>query len=317
MGLRLFINIALLSVIHSYSQQDSIINNEYITTFQDKISTRISLINTSNSFYINQGDGGLEYKLEPNIRNYLGASVLFRSLEIDYGFTPSFLKANQDNDDSKLFNLNFRMFHNQWMQTIDLYNQKGFYFILNNQKEKISGINTFKIGGSTSYIVNKNFSFRAIGFQNEWQTKSAGSFIPRLYYYYTKYSFKDNDFDESAYSIDIAIAPSYYYNLNIKKHFLLSFGSSLGIGINHSSNVGEGSLTSALFEFSGRAVLGYNSETFFGGVNTNLLILEHNVDRYTRQDDSISFLEFYIGYRFKAPKKLIKLANDFNRKFGF
>ena len=113
MGVRLFINIALLSVIHSYSQQDSIINNDYITTFQDKISTRISLINTSNSFYINQGDVGLEYKLEQNIRNYIGASVFFRSLEIDYGFTPSFLKVNQDNDDSKLFNLNFRMFHNQ------------------------------------------------------------------------------------------------------------------------------------------------------------------------------------------------------------
>jgi hypothetical protein len=247
----------------------------------------------------------------------MGASILFRSIEIDFGFAPKFLKSNQDNEDSKLFNLNFRMFQNQWMQTIDLYSQKGFYFILNNERENISGIKTFKIGGSTSYIFNKNFSFRAIGFQNEWQTKSAGSFIPRLFYYYTKYTLNEDGLSENAYSYDIAIAPSYYYNLSIHKNFLFSIGASAGIGINHSSNIGDGNLTSPLYEFSGRVVIGYNSETFFGGMNSSLLILEHDVDRYTRQDDTIPYLEFYIGYRFKAPKKLMKLADDFNRKFGF
>ncbi|MFL1010662.1 DUF4421 family protein [Flavisericum labens] len=302
--------------INSFSQQDSILKNEYVTTFPDKISTRISLINTSNSFFINETDTNLNYRLKPNIREYLGASILFRSLEIAYGFSPTFLKSNKDNKNSKLFNLNFRMFQKQWMQTIDLYNQKGFYLIINNQKELVSGVKTFKIGGSTSYIFNNNFSFRAIGFQNEWQTKSTGSFVPRLYYYYTKYSLNEEGFNENAYSYDIAVAPAYYYNLIIDKNFLFSLGASAGIGVNHSSNLGDGHITSLLYEFSGRAVIGYNSETFFGGINSNLLILEHDVDRYTRQDDTIPYLEFYIGYRFKAPKKLMKLADDFNRKFG-
>lgn len=300
---------------YSFSQEDSIVKNKYITKFPDKISTRISLINTSNSFYINEGDTNNNYKLEPNIRAYLGASILFRSIEIDYGFAPDFIKSNKDNKGSKLFNLNFRMFHNQWMQTIDFYNQKGFYVFLNDQKVNIPGVKTLKIGGSTSYIFNKNFSFRAIGFQNEWQTKSAGSFVPSIYYYYTKYKIDDSDFNENASSYDIALAPSYYYNLCVTKNILFSVGGSVGIGVNHSSNLGEGNLTSALYEFSGRAVLSYNSETFFGGINSNILILEHNIDRYTRQDDTIPFLEFYIGYRFKAPKKWVKFADDFNAKY--
>ncbi|TWO33918.1 DUF4421 domain-containing protein [Seonamhaeicola sediminis] len=311
------LNVILFCASLSFSQNDSIVKNQYITQFQDKISTRLSIINTSNSFYINDSDLGLKYQLKPNVRDYFGASILFRSVEIDYGFSPKFLKSNRDNANSKLFNLNLRMFQSQWMQTIDLYNQKGFDLILNNERVRISGIKTFKIGGSTSYILNKKFSFRAIGFQNEWQTKSAGSFIPRLYYYYTKYTLNDNGFNEDTRSYDVAIGPSYYYNLSIHKNFLFSVGASAGIGINHSSIIGDGSLTSALYEFSGRAVIGYNSETFFGGINYSLLILEHNVDRYTRQDDTIPYLEFYIGYRFKASKKIMKLADDFNRKFGF
>ena len=317
MGLRFYIFVLIINCQFVVSQNDSIPKDIYIVDFQDKISTRISLINTSNSFYINETNTGIKYKLEPNVREYLGASILFRSLEIDFGFTPDFLKSNQDNANSKLFNLNFRMFFNQWMQTIDLYNQKGFYIVVDNERFNTSDVKTFKIGGSTSYIFNPNFSFRAIGFQNEWQTKSAGSFIPRIYYYYTTYSLKNEEFNENASSFDLAISSAYYYNLCLTKNLLFSLGGSAGIGLNHSSNLGEGNLTSALYQFSGRAVLSYNSDSFFGGINSNLLILEHNVDRYTRQDDTIPFLEFYIGYRFKAPKKWVKFADDFNIKYGF
>lgn len=301
----------------TFSQSDSLFSNEYITTFPDKISTRISVVNTSNGFQINEFETGNNYKLKPNARAYLGASILFRSIELDYGFSPSFFNINKDNDDSSLFNLNFRMFYNQWMQTIDLYKQKGFYFSLDNQRTYLSSIKTVKIGGSTSYIFNKNFSFRAIAFQNEWQTKSAGSFIPSLYYYYTQYQLTEDGFNEKAYSYDVAIGPSYYYNFCLTKNILFSLGAQAGVGLNHSANLGDGNFTSILYEFSGRAVVGYNSNTLFGGINSNIIMLEHKIDVSTQENDQIPFLEFYIGYRFKAPKKLIKVSDDFNRKFGF
>lgn len=299
-----------------HSQQDSLTSNEYITKFPNKISTRISLVNTSNGFFINDVTSNVKYELKPNVREYLGFSVLFRSIEIDYGFSPQFFNANKDNDNSRLFNLNLRMFMGQWMQTIDLYNQKGFYFSSNNQRINLSGVKTFKIGGSTSYIFNKNFSFRSIGFQNEWQTKSAGSFIPSIYYYYTKYHLTLEDIDEKAYSYDIALGPSYYYNFCLTKNFLFSLGAYVGVGLNHSSNLGEGDFTSILYDFSGRAIIGYNSNTFFSGINSNIILLQHKIDASTVQDDTIPFLEFYVGYRFNAPKKWVKFADDFNKKYG-
>lgn len=318
MGLKFFKYYAFFAFYcSSFSQNDSIIKSTYIKTFQDKISTRVSVINTSNSFYVYDRDNGDYFKLEPNKTNYLGFSILFRSLEIDYGFSPNFLSENKDNKDSRLFTLNFRMFYNQWMQTIDFYNQKGFYFKDGSNKVELPGVSSLKVGGSTSYIFNKNFSFRAIGFQNEWQLKSAGSFIPRLYYYYTKYKLEEDNINEKAYTFNIAIAPSYYYNLAITKNMLFSLGGSAGIGVNHSNNLGSENLTSALYEFTGRAVLSYNSDSFFGGINSNMVILKHNVDRTTRQDDEITYLEFYIGYRFKAPKKWVNFADNFNEKYGF
>ncbi|APY08549.1 hypothetical protein BWZ20_09650 [Winogradskyella sp. J14-2] len=298
------------------SQQDSLSENQYITTFPNKISARISLVNTSNSFILNDVANNATYKLKPNVREYLGFSVLFRSIEIDYGFSPQIFNANKDNDNSKLYNLNLRMFLGQWMQTIDLYSQKGFNFSSNNQRVNLNGVKTFKIGGSTSYILNKDFSFRAIGFQNEWQTKSAGSFIPSIYYYYTKYNLSLESIEEVAHSYDIALGPSYYYNFCLTKNFIVSLGAHAGVGLNHSSNLGEGDFTSILYDFSGRVVVGYNSDTFFAGINSNIILLEHKIDASTVQDDTITFLEFYIGYRFNAPKKWVKFADDFNKKYG-
>lgn len=318
MGLKLSILFCFCCGWYSFSQQDSIPKNEYIKDFNDKISARLSLINTSNEFNIN--NNGYEYKLEPNKKDYLGLSLLFRSLELDLGFAPDFLKSNTDNANSKLFNLNFRMFFNQWMQTIDVYNQKGFTTVINNKKFDLPGTKTFKIGGSTSYIFNPNFSFRAIGFQNEWQTKSAGSFIPRLYYYFTQLEVDDLGIKENDYFYDIAIAPSYYYNFVFRKNFFLSLGLSAGIGINHNElNYGSSSEsnTYALYEIGSRIALGYNSDTFFTGINSNVLFLKHHADSANKVEDKTTYFEFYLGYRFKAPKKFIKLADDFNRKFGF
>ena len=291
-------------------------DNTYVIKFPDKITARIAIVNTANSFFINDEMSNLSYNLKPNTREYLGFSVLFRSVELDFGFLPDFLKENEDNSNSRLFNLNLRMFLGQWMQTLDVYSQKGFFAELENNIElAIPGVKTFKIGGSTSYILNPNFSFRAIGFQNEWQRKSAGSFIPRLFYYYTTFEIKDSGTSENATSFDIAIAPSYHYNFVLKEHFILGLGTSIGVGYN-SNDLGEQNISSVLFEYGGRAVLGYNSETFFAGVNSSINFFEHNSDRSVRVDDTISFVEFYVGYRFKAPKSFIRTAEKVNNALG-
>ncbi|WP_158293158.1 DUF4421 family protein [Tamlana fucoidanivorans] len=297
--------------------QDSIAKSEYITGFPDKISARLSLVNTANIFFFADNDGE-EYELRPNERDYLGASLLFRSVELAFGFSPKFLNTNKDNADSELFNLNFRMFYRQWMQTIDFYYQKGFSFSDNNFSSfYFPEIETLKLGGATSYIFNKKFSFRAIGYQNEKQNKSAGSFIPKLSLYYTKFFVNTDNLSERATSFDIAISPSYYYNFVLSNKLLFSAGASFGMGLSHSENVGAENINTILYELTGRVVLSYNSDSFFSGINTNISVLEKSIGNTNRQGDAISFIELYIGYRFKAPKKFMKWADDVNDFIGF
>lgn len=284
-------------------------------SFPDKLMVRLGLINTSNSFFVNDSENEISYNLIPNTREYLGVSLLFRSVELDFGFLPEFLEQNKDNSNSELFNLNFRTFLGQWMQTFNLYKQKGFFADFRDIEIPLSNIKSFKIGGSTSYIMNPNFSFRAIGFQNEWQKKSAGSFIPRLFYYYSKFNFNENNIKESVKSFDIAISPSYYHNFVIREKIILGFGASTGIGFNHNSS-SESNINSVLFEFGGSASVGYHSKSFFVGVNSSFNVFEHKTDKFVRIDDTITFLEFYVGYRFKAPKSFIKTADKVNKFLG-
>lgn len=292
----------------SFSQDDT---NEYVQKFPEKVTIRLGLQNTSNSFSISDATG--ETSFIPNDKTYLGISFLFRSVELDFGYAPDFFSENKDNKGSKLLSLNFRMFLGKWMQTLDLYKQKGFFTSTDNEIEYIPGLKTFKIGGSTNYIFNPNFSFRAIGFQNEWQKKSAGSFIPSLTFYYTNFRDEDNPSDDE-YSYDLAIGPGYYYNWVIKKHFILSAGGTLGFGVNF-TGFDEEVITSVLVQTTFRIAIGYNSERFFTGINSNLQVLSHDEGESLVQDN-INFIELYLGYRFKAPKKWIEKAAKANRTFG-
>lgn len=103
-------------------------HTEYKETFPNRITARLFFVNTSNSLTVNDRNSDLYFNLTPNKQDRIGASVSFRSITISYSFAPDFLAENQDNGDSKLFNLGFRTyFGKHWMQTLDLYQEKGFY----------------------------------------------------------------------------------------------------------------------------------------------------------------------------------------------
>lgn len=314
--------ILLLFLIPSFavSQTNTEKDTTYVHTFQDKITTRVGFINSTYAFNLSDKQSNASLKIKPNQETSVAFSILFRSIELDFGFTPKFFPGNDDDEekgDTEKLTFNFRMFLGQWMQTIDFNRAKGFYIQDNSNKNVVALLPDFKvntIGGTTSYIFNKNFSFRAIGFQNEWQKRSAGSFIPSLSYYYHTFRSKEYGMHNN-YSLDIAVGPGYYYNSILDKNFIISAGSNLGIGINKTKNSYE-TITSTLYQSIIRTTLGYNSETFFTGYNGNVSIYKYDQKSDINFNDSIYFFEFYLGYRFKAPKKWIDKVDAFNKKAG-
>jgi hypothetical protein len=320
MGLKriTFLILLLLQGMSCWSQQDSIPeiqyskSTEYKEVFLNRITARLFFVNTSNSLELNDRNSDLFFRLKPNNQKQIGASVAFRAIAISYSFTPNFLKENEN---SKFFNLNLRnYFGKHWMQAFSIYSEKGFNARNDDFNIYFPGFKSFKIGGATSYIINENFSFRAIVDQNEKQLKSAGSFIPRLVYFYSKFSLNTEDVtNNNLYTFDMAFAPSYYYNFVPTKNMLLSVGGSAGIGINF-SNSQEESLTSLLTELNFRGSLTYDIENLYLGAHYNYLVLNHNSDRTTYVKDDIPYFEIFVGYRFKAPKKLVRKADVIDEK---
>lgn len=283
----------------NYDQQ-----TDYIQSFPNHITARLYFVNTSNSFVFKDRNSPDVFKLIPNKQDHIGASVSFKFLTISYAFAPKFLDENKDNEDSKLFNINFRTYFGKFMQTLDIYEQKGFYLDGYETLTYLSDTKTFKIGGRTAYIFNDNFSFRAIVSQDEKQLKSAGSFVPNLTYYYTRHKI-DSDDDDSIYnSFDLSIAPAYYYNFVPVKDLLLSAGASAGMGINYTTSKNE-SLTSLSTEINLRASVSYDISNFYLGSHYNYAIINHNSDRSSYVKDNIPYFEVFLGYRFKAPKKWV------------
>ncbi|MEZ0006460.1 hypothetical protein ABH942_001830 [Flavobacterium sp. 28YEA47A] len=287
-----------------------------IEKYDDYIKLRLGLSNSFNSFRIKDKTSRLDFTLSPNQRLRSTLTLIYKFIEIDLGYTPEFLRFNKDDaikGHTKFYNFGTRLYLGSWMQELQYARTKGFYIDGNDvgseQNILFPHFQVQKIGGSTSYIFNPDFSFRTIFLQSEWQQRSAGSFVPSISYYFTQIKnnnpSKDNIFD-------IAIGPGYYYNWIIRDKFLVSAGAYSGLGFNSTKTVyNDGTpheiSESLSFQAQFRLTAGYNSEHFFAGAATSLNSFSYSSDTLIHVEDQQQFLEFYIGYRFKAPKRINSL----------
>ncbi|EIJ38142.1 hypothetical protein JoomaDRAFT_1123 [Galbibacter orientalis DSM 19592] len=321
--------IIFLSFILSLKAQESNLDSisvevENITKYPDKITLRVGLTNEANSYEITTPSEDFSVTIAPNQRLRSNISLLFRFIEINIGYTPAFLKFNDDNDEkgkTTFFNIGTRFYYKKWMQNLEWNKTKGFYVDLNDIAPGEPNIifpdfEVLRIGGNTSYIFNDNFSFRTIFKQNEWQKRSAGSFVPTLSYYYSRIS---NDSSDKDKFIDITIGPSYFYNWVINKRFIVTSGAHLGVGYSHITSKSNNVTTSMDgLNYQGQVTLGlgYNIPNFFTGVSLNSQSFNHNTDGNNKLSDQHAYVEFHIGYRFDAPKKVLEKMNQLQQKVG-
>ncbi|MXN92746.1 DUF4421 domain-containing protein [Flavobacterium sp. Sd200] len=306
MGIKRYI-VSLLFVVGGCVAQTDSLGNDYIQKFPDKISVQAFLLNTSNEFTINYEQENIRVGLVPNQKTTLNIGVQYDIVSFSFGYAPKFFANNNDNGDSKMTAFSVTLFPGRFMQRLEFYYQKGISMESDNvQLIYFPELSTMKIGGSTTYIFNDNFSFGALSFQNERQLKSVGSFVPSLSYYYTELNGKRvEELGDKGYFIDVALSPGYNYNWVIAKKFLVAGGLSLGAGFSKTVDEGE-NFTSFLTQASLSISLGYNSETFYGGVYSKGTASNHKADSNAAMDDVISYVTAFFGYRFDAPSFLQK-----------
>lgn len=295
------------------------ISNDYIELYDDYFKLRLGFSNSFNSFHIKDKVGNMDFTLSPNQRMRTTLTFIYKFIEIDFGYTPSFIGFNKDNDikgKTKFNNFGTRLYLGKWMHNFEYSKTKGFYVdkadIGLSENLLFPDFEVMKIGGSSSFIMNENFSMRSIFLQSEWQKKSAGSFIPSISYYFTQIKDESTSKDNI---YDVAVGPSYYYNWVIGSHFLVLAGAYGGVGFNYTNTINTDGSPQENYrvlslQTQARCTFGYNSEKIYGGAIASLNSFYYNNSQKVYIEDQQQFLEFYIGYRFKAPDKLNKFFDN-------
>lgn len=312
MNLKLIYIVFLGGVFGCFAQNDSL-QNSYFKSYNDKVTASTYYLDTSNNFQIGfTVEGQKKYiDLNPNRKEQLGLSLSYKFIDISFGFAPKFFDVNKDNSDSKLFNFNTRFYYKKWMQSFTFINQKGFYAGDSGVTIDFPRMRTTKIGGTTSYIFNDKFSYKTLVNQNEWQTKSSGSFIPIFSFYYTNLNLNNNADSSNGDIYVFSLAPSYFYNFVISDRVLIGTGIAFGAGINDV----DGDV-SALYQLDLNLKLAYNRDRFFAYASLNTLNFLQNDAAEARLNDNISTLKFSIGYRFNPPNKVKEVYEKVNEKTG-
>lgn len=295
------------------------VSTEYVELYDDYVKLRLGFSNSFNAFHINDPADNLDFTLSPNQRIKTTLTFAYKFIEFDLGYTPEFIRFNKDDDDkgkSSFYALGARFYLGHWLQSFQYAKTKGFYVdkddIGSTENVLFPSMQVSRFGGSTAYLFNPDFSFRAIYQQSEWQKKSVGSFVPSIHYNYTE--IKD-DFPGTDHIIDIAMGPAYYYNWVIDDKFLVAPGVYGGVGYNHTKTVYDDNTPDEVvdgisFQTQLRLTLTYNTTKFYTGATASLNTFYYDADPKIHLQDRQQFLEFYIGYRFKGPEKVGKFLDN-------
>lgn len=311
MCLKLIYTTFFTSIFGCFAQSDSL-RNPYFKSYNDKITASVYYLDTSNSFQIasDNPETKMYVNLIPNRREQIGFNLNYKIIDVGFGFAPKFLSQNKGDSHSKHFNFNTRFYLKKWMQSFTYINQKGFYIKDDNITAQLPSMRTMKIGGSTAYVFNDKFSFKTLVSQNEWQTKSSGSFIPTFSFYYTNLDL--NTPDSSPGDIYVfTLAPSYFYNFVISDRVLIGAGLALGAGLNVIDKD-----TSALYQADFNLKLAYNKDRFFAFATLNTISFAQDDKIDPRLNDNIVTLKLSAGYRFDPPKKVKEVYDKVNEKIG-
>lgn len=289
----------------NFAQNDTL--NPYTVSYSDKVIVSASFQNETDSFIINQEIEGIKHKLEfyPNIKQKISFGITYKIIDISFGYTPWFLKTNADKYKASNFNFGTRFNHKKWYQSISFVKQKGFFTeFLDDKSMYLPSFRSIKIGGTTSYVFNDKFSFSALFNQNQWQIRSAGSFVPNFSLFYTSLMNKD---DKASFNLEMysfSISPSYYYTWVINRSVFLSGGLGIGAGVEiHNKK------TSLLGQVIFNSKLGYNTTSFYSYLEINNTNFVFNENRARLDDTSLNAL-IAIGFRFDPPKQFKKIYNE-------
>ncbi|WP_121667322.1 DUF4421 family protein [Mesonia aquimarina] len=292
-----------------------------VKSYTDKLAYSLNFSTDIEEYFISDGD--ISVHLESNNSVKLSAQVNYSFINFSFGFAPSFLPGNDDDElkgESSLTDYQLNLFPGRFVQSLHYRRIKGFYVentedFFSNWTEgedaylQFPDLKATTWGGSTGYVLNPDFSIRSALNQQEWQIISVGSLVPQLSYDFIKLTNRTNEVDSKENQIDINAALGYYYNWAISSKLVISPYINAGIGprfYKYTREDIEEKDSYFVTKYGGGVQFSYNTDKLFMGLRGSFKGAYFN----TTSDDvtnNIWFGVFYLGYRFDPPEFLRKL----------
>jgi hypothetical protein len=264
-------------------------DNPYYQTFPDHLTARFYLSQKYTSLLFEDEKEGQRYLFAPNttLNHGIGATYKWATLNLAYGFEA--LNPDLGQGDTRYLDLQAHAYPKTFV--LDFFGQfyKGYHLAPQGlgapPDERFyvdPEMRLTKIGVFWQYLFNSDkFSFRAAFLNNEWQKRSAGSFLAGFELYGGR-AISDSLLLPATIMLDpsrnfrtlrfLEIGPNvgYAYTLVIKKHFFITGALSTNLGFGYSQHEGnqdrntEWGVRPNVFL---RGFAGYNSEKW--SINAN------------------------------------------------
>lgn len=281
--------------------QESLHDSSYYQTFPEHLTSRFYFSQKYTALKLMDKESGRDYLFMPNTTLNMGVGATYNNLTLNLAYGFGFLNPEQGKGKTKYLDAQAHLYPQKLV--IDLFIQiyNGYYLLPKGLGAGVGenyltrpDMKVRKIGASVQYVFNHGkFSYRAAFLQNEWQKKSAGTFllgaemyggmakdemnlIPDQFMGDPSRNFKTLSFFE------LGPNAGYAYTLVIKEHFFITASAAANLGVGYSTHDGESGRHTKWGinpNYFLRAFVGYNSETWSINANyvhNNVRLIENN-----------------------------------------
>ncbi|HLT08230.1 MAG TPA: DUF4421 domain-containing protein [Cyclobacteriaceae bacterium] len=269
--------------------QEAIIDTSYYQIYPEHITGRYYFSRKYTALKIKDKKREVDYLYMPNTTLNMGVGATYKNISLNLAYGFGFLNPDNGQGETKYLDAQAHIYPRKMVVDLFLQLYKGYY-LLPEGLAAAEGENFLirpdlkiqKLGASLQYVFNHGkFSYRAAFLQNEWQKKSAGTFLLGAEIYGGLAHEESNlvpaglldDPGRNFKTIrffELGPNAGYAYTLVIKKHFFITASAAANLGLGYATYHGEAGRHTQWAvrpNYFLRSFAGYNSSTWSVNVN--------------------------------------------------